>query len=79
MCMVVVEMVMEVTIVMVSIPQEQVTLVGLNPLHITNVIMPIGINHMLHGVQEEMALDKTIEVQGDVKALSLYMNITDKY
>ena len=79
MCMVVVEMVMEVTIVMVSIPQEQVTLAGHSLHHTTNVIMPIGINHMLRGVQEEMALDKAIEVQGDVKALSLYMNITDKY
>ena len=77
--MAVVVTVMVVTIVMVTTHREQVTLAVDNLLQITNVIMPIGINHMLRGVQEEMALDKAIEVQGDVKALSLYMNITDKY
>ena len=70
---------MEVIIVMVTTPQEQVILVAHNLAQITKETMHTGINLMLRGVQEEMALDKAIEVQGDVKALSLYMNITDKY
>ena len=70
---------MVVTTAMVIILQGLVTSVAHNLLQITNVIMLIDTSHMRLGVQEEMALDKAIEVQGDVKALSLYMNITDKY
>ena len=55
-------MVMEVSIVMGIIRLVSATLVVGNLAQITNVIMPIGINLMLHGVVEVMALDKITEV-----------------
>ena len=68
--MAVVVTVMVVTIVMVTTHREQVTLAVDNLLQITNVIMPIGINLMLRGVQGAMALDKPIEVLEVEKVLS---------
>ena len=68
--MVAVATVMVVTIVMVIIKQAQVTLVVGNLAQITNVIMPIGINLMLHGELVVMALDKPIEVLEVEKVLS---------
>ena len=47
--------------------------------HITKETTLIDINLMLRGELVVMALDKIIEVLEDVKALSLYMNSTDKY
>ena len=70
---------MEVIIVMVTTPQEQVILVAHNLAQITKETMHTGINLMLRGELVVMALDKIIEVLEDVKALSLYMNSTDKY
>ena len=60
-------MVMEVSIPMVTIMQGKVILVGHNPHHTTKEIMLIDTNHMLHGVQEVMVLDKTTVVLEDVK------------
>ena len=63
-------MVMEVSIVMGIIRLVSATLVVGNLAQITNVIMPIGINLMLHGVVAVMALDKITEVLEDVKVWS---------
>ena len=49
---------MEVIIPMVVTQQGIVTLVGLNPLHITNVTMHTDTNHIVHGELEEMVLGK---------------------
>ena len=70
MYMVAVVMVMEVSIVMGIIRLVSVTLAVDNLGQITNVIMPIGINLMLHGVVEVMALDKITEVLEVEKVLS---------
>jgi len=59
--------------------QAQVTSVAHNLHHTTKETTLIDISHMLHGELVVMALDKIIEVLEDVKALSLYMNSTDKY
>tara|TARA_B100000508_G_C11291206_1_gene195266 strand:+ start:142 stop:468 length:327 start_codon:yes stop_codon:yes gene_type:complete len=68
--MAVVVTVMVVTIVMVTTHREQVTLAVDNLGQITNVIMPIGINLMLHGELEVTELDKPIEVLEVEKVLS---------
>ena len=62
--------VIEVIIVMVTTPQEQVILVAHNPAQITNVIMPTDINLMLHGVQGAMVLVRVTEVLEVEKVLS---------
>tara|TARA_A100001388_G_scaffold9164_1_gene6505 strand:+ start:77 stop:316 length:240 start_codon:yes stop_codon:yes gene_type:complete len=79
MYMVVEVMVGVVTIPMVVTKQEQVILVGHSLHHTTKETTLIDISHMLHGELVVMALDKVTEVLEDVKALSLYMNSTDKY
>ena len=79
MYMVVEVMVGLVTTLMVPTPQEQVTSVADSLHHITKETTLIDINLMLRGELVVMALDKIIEVLEDVKALSLYMNSTDKY
>ena len=63
-------MVMEVSIVMGIIRLVSATLVVGNLAQITNVIMPIGINLMLHGELEVTELDKPIEVLEVEKVLS---------
>ena len=59
---------MEVIIPMVVTQQGIVTLVGLSPLHITNVTMHTDTSLTQHGELVVMALDKTTEVLEDVKA-----------
>ena len=58
---------MEVIIPMVVTQQGIVTLVGLNPLHITNVTMHTDTSHTLHGELEETVLEKVTEVLEVVK------------
>ena len=53
---------MDVIIPMVVTQQGIVTLVGLNPLRITNVTMHTDTSLTQHGELVVMALDKTIEV-----------------
>ena len=76
MCMVAVVMVMVLTTLMEIMLEVGPILVVLNHHHITNITIPIDMNHMLPGALVEMVLEMVLEVLEDVKELLLSMNTT---